>query len=108
MKVVVAAGRPTPILCWRASALLSPTDVPVSTLPARGMAPVRARIASRSVVLPLWKGPTNAMHRGPKDFIDLGLVPFCVMATSLNGRELDHPALGRHRLRQSPDWQGLI
>ena len=31
----------------------------------RGIAPVRANIASRSVVLPLWKGPTNAMHRGP-------------------------------------------
>ncbi len=30
------------------------------------MAPVRARMASRSVVLPLWNGPTSAMHRGPR------------------------------------------
>src|SRR5215203_2317075 len=29
------------------------------------MAPVRARIASKSVVLPLAKGPTMAMHFGP-------------------------------------------
>src|SRR5690606_32058425 len=29
------------------------------------MAPVRARMASRSVVLPLEKGPTMAMHFGP-------------------------------------------
>ncbi len=31
----------------------------------RGMAPVRARIASRRVVFPLAKGPTMAMHFGP-------------------------------------------
>ncbi|CCV15737.1 hypothetical protein MESS4_820026 [Mesorhizobium sp. STM 4661] len=31
----------------------------------RGMAPARASIASRSVVLPLAKGPTMAMHFGP-------------------------------------------
>jgi hypothetical protein len=36
------------------------------------------------VVLPLWKGPTSAMHRGP-----FGLLPFELMATSLTGRELD-------------------
>src|SRR5437870_11594328 len=70
MKLVVAAVRPTPILWWRASGLASPTEVPASTLPARGIAPVRARMASRSVVLPLWNGPTSAMHRGP-----LGLLP---------------------------------
>src|SRR3954468_2514125 len=29
------------------------------------MAPVRARMASKSVVLPLAKGPTMAMHFGP-------------------------------------------
>src|SRR5213079_696775 len=69
MKVVVAAVRPTPILWVRASALASPTEVPASTLPARGIAPVRARIASRSVVLPLWKGPTSAMHRGPRGLL---------------------------------------
>src|SRR4051812_16311685 len=33
------------------------------------MAPVRARIASRRVVLPLWKGPTSAMHRGPRGLL---------------------------------------
>src|SRR6202158_6507064 len=69
MKLVVAALRPTPILCWRASGLESPTEVPASTLPARGIAPVRANIASRSVVLPLWKGPTSAMHRGPRGLL---------------------------------------
>src|SRR6476646_3966106 len=66
MKVVVAAERPTPILWWRASGLASPTEVPASTLPALLMAPVRASIASRRVVLPLWKGPTSAMHRRPR------------------------------------------
>src|SRR5438552_13946052 len=66
MKLVVAAVRPTLILWWRASGLASPKEVPASTLPARGIAPVRAKIASRSVVLPLWNGPTSAMHRGPR------------------------------------------
>src|SRR5215472_3954827 len=60
------------ILWWRASGLPSPTVVPASTVPWRWIAPVRARIASSSVVLPLWNGPTSAMHRGP-----LGLLPFC-------------------------------
>src|ERR1019366_6131265 len=78
MKVVVAAVRPTPILWWRASGLESPVEVPASTLPARGMAPVRANIASRSVVLPLWNGPTSAMHRGPR-----GLLTSCPIAASL-------------------------
>src|SRR5437879_2814375 len=77
MKLVVAAVRPTPILWRRASALESPTEVPASTLPTRGIAPVRAIIASRSVVLPLWKGPTSAMHRGPR-----GLLTFCPIAAS--------------------------
>src|SRR3954463_2846265 len=72
MKLVVAAECRTPFLWRRASALESPTVVPASTLPALGMAPVRANIASRSVVLPLWKGPTSAMHRGPR-----GLLTFC-------------------------------
>src|ERR1700719_5243349 len=80
MKLVVAAVRPTPILWWRASALASPTEVPASTLPARGVAPVRANIASRSVVLPLWKGPTSAMHRGPR-----GLLTSCPIAASSSG-----------------------
>src|ERR1700726_2596846 len=69
MKLVVAAVRPTPILWWRASGLESPTEVPASTLPARGTKPVRANIASRRVVLPLWKGPTSAMHRGPRGLL---------------------------------------
>src|ERR1700694_3756817 len=80
MKLVVAAVRPTPILWWRASGLESPVEVPASTLPARGMAPVRANIASRSVVLPLWKGPTSAMHRGP-----WALLMSCPIAASLVG-----------------------
>src|SRR6202045_1594933 len=80
MKLVVPAVRPTPILWWRASGLESPVEVPASTLPARGMAPVRANIASRSVVLPLWNGPTSAMHRGPR-----GLLTSCPIAASLVG-----------------------
>src|ERR1700687_5654663 len=80
MKLVVAAVRPTPILWWRASELASPTEVPASTLPARGIAPVRAIIASRSVVLPLWKGPTSAIHRGPR-----GLLTSCPIAASSSG-----------------------
>src|ERR1700692_4917974 len=78
MKFVVAAVRPTPILWWRASGLASSTEDPGLTLPARGIALVRANIASRSVVLPLWKGPTSAMHRGPR-----GLLTSCPIAASL-------------------------
>src|ERR1700727_2786241 len=90
MKLVVAALRPTPILWRRASALESPTEVPVSTLPARGIAPVRANIASRSVVLPLWKGPTSAMHRGPR-----GLLTSCpIAASSFGARPLIGSATG--------------
>src|SRR3977135_3481833 len=77
MKVVVAALMQTPILCWRASGLESPTEVPASTLPARGIAPVRAIIAFRSVVFPVWNGPTSAMHRGPR-----GLLTSCPIAAS--------------------------
>src|SRR5882757_8521554 len=80
MKLVVAAVRPVPILWRRASGVESPTEVPVSTLPALRMAPVRASMASRSVVLPLWKGPTNAMHRGPR-----GLLTSCPIAASSFG-----------------------
>src|ERR1700676_3154787 len=80
MKLVVAALRPTPILWRRASGLASPTEVPASTLPARGTAPVRANIASRSGVLPLWNGPTSAMHRGPR-----GLLTSCPIAASSSG-----------------------
>src|ERR1700682_502302 len=80
MKVVVAAVRPTPILWRRPSGLESPVEVPASTLPARGTAPVRANMASRSVVLPLWNGPTSAMHRGPR-----GLLTSCPIAASSSG-----------------------
>src|SRR3984893_8552623 len=96
MKLVVAAARLTPILCWRASGLESPTEVPASTLPERGIAPVRANIASRRVVLPLWKGPTSAMHRGP-----WGLLTSCPIAASLVGaRPLIGSAAGCSASRQ--------
>src|ERR1700743_2849608 len=77
MKDVVAAVSPTLILWWRASGLASPVEVPASTLPALGIAPVRARIASRRVVLPLWKGPTSAMHREPNVLLYGGLLTSC-------------------------------
>src|SRR5712671_4236286 len=94
MKVVVAALRPTPILWWRASGLASPTEVPASTLPALRMAPVRANMASRSVVLPLWKGPTSAMHRGPR-----GLLTSCPIAASSFGAR---PVIGSADLMLRP------
>src|SRR3972149_5516927 len=87
MKVVVAKVASTLILWLRASLLASPTVVPASTVPWRWIAPVRARIASSSVVLPLWNGPTSAMHRGPEFLIELGPEPFCPIAPSLAGRE---------------------
>src|SRR5882762_3113294 len=98
MKLVVAALRPTPILWWRASGLASPTEVPASTLPALRMAPVRANMASNSVVLPLWKGPTSAMHRGPR-----GLLTSCPIAASLFGAR---PVIGSadQMLRPSRDF----
>src|SRR5215467_9592116 len=70
------------------------------------MAPVRARIASRSVVLPLWKGPTSATHRGPMFLVPLG--PFCPISASLAGREVGpgFPALSHYRLRPRGGWQG--
>src|SRR5436305_6517214 len=86
MKLVVAAVSPTPILWRRASALESPPEVPASTVPALGMAPLRANMASRRVVLPLWKGPTSAMHRGPR-----GLLASCPIAASLSR---DRPVIG--------------
>src|SRR4029450_8725221 len=100
MKVVVAAVRTTPILWWRASGLASPTEVPASTLPARGIAPVRANIASRSVVLPLWNGPTSAMHRGPR-----GLLTSCPIAASSSwGSAIDWVG-GLDALPTSGIWQ---
>src|SRR6516164_8356580 len=101
MKVVVAAVRDTLILCWRASALASPTDVPASTLPARGIAPVRVNIASKRVVLPLWKGPTSAMHRGPR-----GLLTSCPIRRLLEFGA--RPLIGSANVHALPDdlvWQ---
>src|SRR5581483_8232476 len=101
MKLVVTAVKPTPILWCRASALASPTQVPASTLPAREIAPVRANIASKSVVLPLWKGPTSAMHRGPR-----GLLTSCPIAASSCGAR---PVIGSatvYALPPSSIWQG--
>ena len=53
MKVVVATESSTLMRWSRASLLASPTVVPASIEPCRPMAPVRARIASSKVVLPL-------------------------------------------------------
>src|SRR5215813_6323056 len=106
MKFVVATETSTLILWWRDSLPASPTVVPASVVPWRWIAPVRARIASRSVVLPLWNGPTSAMHRGPWFLVPLG--PFCPIVASLAGREVGpgFPALSHYRLRPRGDWQG--
>src|SRR6185503_21058921 len=103
MKVVVAAVRPTLILWWRASGLASPREVPASTLPALWTAPVRARIASRRVVLPLWKGPTSAMHRGPR-----GLLTSCPIRRLLGFGA--RPVIGsakEHALPAAVVWQAV-
>src|SRR3954464_10906782 len=100
MKVVVAAVNPTLILCWRASGLASPVEVPASTLPALGIAPVRARMASRSVVLPLWKGPTSAMHRGPRGL--LASCPICRLLLWSSARDW---VGGLDGLRGFATWQ---
>src|SRR5258707_2290085 len=117
MKFVVATETSTLILWWRASLLASPTVLPPSTVPWRWIAPVRARIASKSVVLPLWNGPTSAMQRGPVALAPLP--PFVAMVTSHGcrwfqrgrrkpivsgvggaGQEARHCARGRHAPRQ--------
>src|SRR5579871_151693 len=70
-------------------------------LPTREIAPVRANIASNSVVLPLWKGPTSAMHRGPR-----GLLTSCPIAASSCGAR---PVIGSatlHAVPLSRFWQG--
>src|SRR5712692_10000404 len=82
MNVVVATDNSTLMRWWRASLEASPTLVPASTVPWRWTAPVRARIASRSVVLPLWNGPTNAMHLGP-----LGPLSLSPITASLDFRD---------------------
>src|ERR1700727_499298 len=49
-------------------------------VPWRWIAPVRARIASKSVVLPLWNGPTSATQRGPVARVP----PFALAAMTLS------------------------
>src|SRR5262244_4271644 len=64
-------------------------------------------MASKRVVLPLWKGPTSAMHRGPKLLVPLGPLSFCPIIASLAGREVGpgFPALLHYRLRTRGGWQ---
>src|SRR5215207_85031 len=63
------------LIAWaRASALESPTMLPVLARPARSIVPVRSRMASRREVLPLWKGPTMAMHRGPASGLPFAMI----------------------------------
>src|SRR6516165_11304307 len=109
MKLVVATEHSTLILWLRASLLASPTEVPASTVPCRCTPPVRARIASNRVVLPLWNGPASAMHRGPLFLLPLGPVPFWAIDISLAGRGVGpgFPALLYYRLRHRAGWQGV-
>src|SRR6476469_10504561 len=102
MNVVVAADISTLMWCSRDSLLASPTVVPASTEPIRWVAPVCAKIASSKVVLPLWNGPTSAIHRGPELLVPLGPEPFCPINASLAGREVGpgFPALLHYRLRR--------
>ena len=63
----------------------SPTRVAVRRRgPGAATAPVRSRMASRRVVLPLWNGPTMAMHRGPaSDLPFCAIDPFLPVAAAL-------------------------
>src|SRR4051794_38601468 len=65
MNFVSAIFNSTLIECARASGEASPTEVWFATAPGFSSAPVRARIASRRLVLPLANGPTIAIDRGP-------------------------------------------
>lgn len=65
MNSVVATVASILMACALASALLSATVLPEPIWFCRAMAPVRARIASSKVDLPLAKGPTMATHFGP-------------------------------------------
>jgi hypothetical protein len=80
MKSVSATLTSTLIWWARASGEASPTVFFSPTVPCRVIAPVRARMASRSVVLPLANGPTSAMHRGPGILPPLLLAPFLSIA----------------------------
>src|SRR6185312_4768894 len=66
----------------------------------RGMAPVRARMASRRVVLPLEKGPTMAMHFGPER-----LPPARYSMTDLRAGVF--PGSGGRPVRPSRDFYSL-
>src|SRR5271154_3377302 len=57
------------------------------------MAPARVRIASRSVVLPLWNGPTSATQRGP-----------VVRAPSLPFNAINASRRGPRHDRRGPLW----
>ena len=80
MKLVVATESSTLMRWCRASLLASPTVLPASMVPWRWITPVRARIASSSVVLPLWNGPTSATQRGPVARVP----PFALAAMTLS------------------------
>src|SRR5437868_420041 len=90
MNVVATVVSPTLILWARASGLESLAVVPASTVPCFGIAPVRARIASSSVVFPLWNGPTSAMHRGPRGL--LTSCPICRLLFWSTARREHSPA----------------
>ena len=88
------------LIAWaRASALESPTMLPVLARPARSIVPVRSRMASRREVLPLWKGPTMAMHRGPAS----GL-PFAMIIPPLAPAPSRERSI-RNALPLPPRWQ---
>ena len=72
--LTVAKFGSTDIEWARASALASPVMLPEAARPARSIVPVRSRIASRREVLPLWKGPTIAMHRGPVSGLPFAMI----------------------------------
>ncbi len=70
------------LIAWaRASTAASPTLVESRTEPCRDSAPVRARRLSRSVVLPLWKGPTIAMSRGPATRVEIRFAASTIAAS---------------------------
>ena len=81
--------------CWRRRPWCPPRPCP-----GAGSAPVRARIASSSVVLPLWNGPTSAIHRGP--------VRSCAVLCHIRLPATEMwPSGGpdSHRFKPGGDWQ---
>src|ERR1044072_8074831 len=87
MNFVSAIFNSTLIECARASGEESPTEEPSATAPGFSRAPVRARIASSRLVLPLANGPTIAIDRGPV----------------LRPLSLILPPLPQHGVFESPD-----